>query len=272
MQAALGKIKIIAIIASLAALAFVLSPTFSILEAPSTTGANSLLQDDIIEEDTTVIEHVSDEDLAICGSVNESIDDILGVVNGTVDDRKVASDKLIAEYCSRPVLIHDVASTDYQGLTLVAYACDSSSGRIGSAAMKDSLSAHSNIYCKSAKQIIMNESNTFLETVKQVRTEYLPLFAAGLEDGEDEDFNTNDTGSLDENVEIDTDTESGVTPDDQTSYFNVTAAEIILDEVTRSLEDCIALADAGDYYSAAKSFDIASKKFITLFQGDEEES
>lgn len=268
-KAALSKIKVIAIIASLAGLALVLSPTFSVLQAPgatTNTGANSLLQDEVIEEDATVIEQVSNEDLAACGSVNESLDEILGVVNDTIDDRKVASDRLIAEFCSRPVLIHEIMSTDYQSLSLVAYACDASSGKIGTAAMQDSLSDHNEIYCDSASQIIMNESNTFLETVEQVRTEYLPLFEAGLEDEEDSEGVDNETGSFDDD-DLNASTQD---EDVESSYFNVTAAEIILDEVSWSLEKSIALVDAGEYYAAAKSFDNASKKFIALFQDEAE--
>src|SRR5262245_16372210 len=146
-RAALGKIKIVAIIGSLAALALVLSPTFSVLQVPgSNSKANSLLQEEEIPVDTTVVGHVSSEDLYTCGLVNDSIDEILGVVNSTVDDRKIASDKLLAEYCNRPILIHEIASTDYQGLSLVAYACDASSGKIGTPAMKDSLSDYKKIY------------------------------------------------------------------------------------------------------------------------------
>jgi hypothetical protein len=271
-KAALGKIKIVAIIGSLAALALVLSPTFSILQVPdSRSGANSLLQEEEIPVDTTVVEHVSDEDLATCGLVNDNIDEILGVVNSTVNDRKIASDKLLAEYCSRPVLIHEIASTDYQGLSLVAYACDASSGEIGTPAMQDSLSDYNQIYCESADQLIVNETNSFLETVDQVRTEYLPLFEGGFEDGESEEF-MNDTSSFEEEID---ESEQGSVVDgneSETYNFNATAARATLDEVEQSLEECLALADEGDYYAASKSFDIASKKFIALFSGEGEKA
>jgi hypothetical protein len=269
-SAAAGKIKIVGIIASLAALALVLSPTFSMLQAPGSnnqiSGANSLLEDDIIEEDPTVVEDISDEDLVACRSVDDSVDAILGVTEGRVNDRKIASDTLIAEFCSRPVLIHEIMSTDYKPLTLVAYACDASAGKIGTAAIQDSLSDHNQIYCESGHRLIMNESNTFLATVEEFRTQYLPLFETGLEDPEDVG---NETDSF-ENEDVGSETDEQA----ESYYFNVTAAEMILDEVTQALEESIALVDAGDYYPAAKSFDYASKKFITLFQeeGDVEPS
>lgn len=245
-----------AIIGSLAALALVLSPAFSALSVPGTStnresGANSLIQDEVIEQDTTVVENISNDDLAACTSVNKRIDGILGVVDGQVDDRKVASDTLIAEYCARPVLIHEIASSDHASMSLVAYACDASSGRIGTAAMQDSLSDHNQIYCDSARELIVNETNTFLQSVKEFRTEYLPLFEAGFEDESEDSDNVIDN-------------------EDTAPYFNTTSIEITLDEATQSLEQTLALLDSDEYYSAAKSFDNASKKFIALFQQESE--
>lgn len=239
-MAAAGKIKIVGIIASLAALALVLSPTFSLLQSPGadTTGADRFPEDADFMEDDTVVEDVSEDDLIACSAVNESVQEILGVVNGTVDNRKVASDKLVAEFCSRPVLIHEITSTDYASLSLVAYACDASSGKIGTAAMKDSLSDHNEIYCDSARKLIVDESEAFLETIEEFRTEYLPVIEASQED---------------EDVES----------------FNVTNAKITLDRVTELLEESLALVDSGEYYPAATSFDRASKMFLALFKDQE---
>lgn len=229
-KSSLGKIKIVGIIASLAALALVLSPALSALQ--SQNGDEGVGQADLFKADTTVVDQVSDQDLAACGSVNESIDEILGVDGNSVNDRKVASDTLIAEFCNRPVLIHEIMSSDQASMSLVAYACDASTERIGTAAMQDSLSEHQQIYCNSAKQVIVNETNTFLQTVEVFRAEYMPLFEG----------------------------------DGASSYSNTTSIEKTLDEVTQSLEQTLALVDAGEYYPAAQSFDEASKKFIGLFQ------
>jgi hypothetical protein len=255
-KAATGKIKVIAIIASLAALALVLSPTFSELSLPGgtrspTTGASSLLQDEVIEEDNTVVEDVSAEDLASCTAINNRVDRILGVVDGEVNERKVASDTLLAEYCSRPVLIHEIAGTDHAPMSLVAYACDASSGRIGTAAMQDSLSDHALLYCDSARVLIANETNTFMQTVEQFRSEYLPLLELGQEE-------TEDSPATDGDID-----------DDTNPAFNATAIDATLDEVALTLEDTLTLLDEGEYYAAAKSFDIASKKFIGMFQSFE---
>jgi len=239
--AKVGSLKIVGIIASLTALALVLSPTFSLLQV---AGRDNSVNDATFLNDDTVIENVSKEDLAACSSLNVRVDEILAVINGTVDERKLASDTLIAEFCSRPVLIHEIMSADSKGLSLVAYACDASSRKIGTSAIQESLADYKVMYCDSAKKLIINETNTFLESVEQFRMEYLPLFQAGLED--DENKNTsNETGS---------------------PHFNVTSVNVTLDEITQSLDECLVLVDAGEYYPAAKSFDVASKKFIALFQ------
>jgi hypothetical protein len=229
-KSSLGKIKLVGIIASLAALALVLSPTLSALQFQNADEVAG--QVDLFKADSTVVDQVSDQDLAACGSVNESIDEILGVDDNSVDDRKVASDTLVAEFCNRPVLIHEIMSSDHASMSLVAYACDASSEHLGTDAIQDSLSEHQQIYCDSAKQLIVNETNTFIRTVEVFRTEYMPLFEG----------------------------------DGAGSYSNMTSTENTLDEVTQSLEQTLALVDAGEYYLAALSFDDASKQFIGLFQ------
>jgi hypothetical protein len=278
---AASKIKIIAIIASLAALALVLSPALSALPVPGakTTGADSFPADAEFIPDGTVVEQVSDEDLASCNSVNTSVHEILGARNGTIDSKSIASDKLVAEFCSRPALIHEITGADYRGLSLVAYACDSSSGRIGTAAMKDSLSEHKDLYCSSAKQLIVNESKTFLSTIEQFRTEYLPVLEAGVkDDGDSSDDNNNqdindvvNSTSGDESSPGTNDGSTGQEQGDAGSSFNATAVEATLDEATQSLNECLAQVDANNYYAASQSFDNASKKFIAIFQDDGED-
>jgi hypothetical protein len=255
---AAGKIKIIAIIASLAALALVLSPTFSLLQVPGTNKASgtedSFSDDAVFKPDDTVVEDVSDEDLAACSSLNNNLDNILGVRNDTQDDRKVASDLLLAEFCSRPTLIHEIMSTDYQGMTLAAYACDASAGKIGTEAIQESLSVHSRIYCDSARVLILNESNTFLATVEEFRTTYIPLLEAGYVDEE----------------ETDPDSVEGDQTEEAPSNFNATEARMTLDKVEESLEQSIELVHQFEYYEAAKSFDNASKMFIAIFAEEDE--
>ena len=173
-----GSFKIVGIIASLTALALVLSPTFSLLQV---SGRDNSVNDATFLNDDTVIENVSQEDLAACSSLNVRVNEILAVTNGTVDERKLASDTLIAEFCSRPVLIHEIMSADSKGLGLMAYACDASSRKIGTSAIQESLADYKVIYCDSAKKLIVNETNTFLESVEQFRTEYLPVLQTGLE-------------------------------------------------------------------------------------------
>lgn len=251
-KVAAGKIKIIAIIASLAALALVLSPMFSLLPVSNTSAsggspADSFSDEAVFKPDDTVVEDVSDVDLETCNSLNTSLDAILGVRNDTVDDRKIAADLLLAEYCSRPTLIHEIASTDYQSLTLVAYACDASAGKIGTDAMQEALEGHYRIYCDSAREHILSESNEFLASVDEFRTVYLPLLESGF--AEDEDLEDSEA------------TEEETAP----SNFNATRARETLDKVEIALEQSIDMVFEFEYYSAAKSFDEASKMFIAMF-------
>lgn len=266
-KVAAGKLKLIAIIASLAGLALVLSPTFSLLQFPgaSTTQGDGFPEDASFITDDTEVEVVSDEDLVACNSFNENVDEILGVSNDTVvDDRKLASDTLIAEFCNRPVLIKEIMSMDSHGLSLVAYACDASAGKIGTEAIQDSLSEYYKIYCVSARQVILNESNTFLASVEEFRTEILPMIEASQEEEaearaeEADTSSTNDTTSVDE--------EGGEeAADTSTGTFDTAKARATLEKVKQSLEECIALANEFEYYQAAKSFDTASKMFLGIF-------
>jgi hypothetical protein len=255
---AAGKIKVVAIIASLAALALVLSPTFSLIPIPGSNAASvkaaaedSFSDEAVFKPDDTVVEDVSEEDLAACNSLNTSLDNILGVDNSTRNDRKVASDLLLAEFCSRPTLIHEIMSTDYQSLTLVAYACDASAGKIGTEAIQESLSEHYRIYCDSARVLILNESNTFLATVEEFRTTYIPILESGFEDDGPDSSASNGTET------------------EASSNFNATEARAALDKVEESLNHSIELVYQFEYYEAAKSFDNASKIFIAIFAEEE---
>jgi len=255
-----GKIKIVGIIASLAALAFVLSPTFSLLQIPGkNNSADNSVDDAAFLKDDTVVENVGNNDLAACSSLNDRVHQILAS-NSSMDKRKLASDTLIAEFCSRPVLIHEIMSADSKTLSLVAYACDASSRKIGTSAIQESLADYKAIYCDSARKLIVNETNTFLASVEQFRTKYLPLLQAGLE-------NTgNHTSSSSQYANGAVDGHSNLTSTQASQDFNATSIEITLDAVTQSLQGCLKLVDAGEYYPAAKSFDNASKQFVGLFQ------
>ena len=255
-----GKIKIVGIIASLAALALVLSPTFSLLQIPGkNNSADNPVNDATFLKDDTVVENVgNNNDLAACSSLNDRVHQILAS-NSSMDKRKLASDTLIAEFCSRPVLIHEIMSADSKTLSLVAYACDASSRKIGTPATQESLADYKAIYCDSARKLIVNETNTFLASVEQFRTEYLPLLQAGLEDTGNRTSSQYANGDGHSNFTL---TQGQIASQD----FNATSIEITLDAVTQSLQGCLKLVDAGEYYPAAKSFDNASKKFVGLFQ------
>lgn len=231
-----GKIKLIAVIASLAALAVVLSPIFSILQIPGTNAiqGDGFPADASFIPDDTVVEEISQKDLEACSPLSADIDEILGVTNDTVDVRTVASDTLHAEFCSRPVLIDEILTMDNHALSLVAYACDASAGMIGTAAIQDSLTEYSAIYCESANQFIIDETNTFLASIEEFRTSMDEEEEAGIDSG----------------------------------FFNEETRATLV-KVEQSLEECIAQVHESQYYPAAKSFDNASKMFLGIFTEEE---
>jgi hypothetical protein len=204
-------------------------------------------------QDNTVSNQISEQDFTACNSINDSVRNILGIVDenasssnsSSVDERKIASDTLIGEFCNRPVLIHEIMSAGSPSLNLVAYACDATFGKVGTPALKDSLSDHKEIYCNSAKQEIENRTNSFSDTIQQFRTEYLPLLLKANNVTSSSQGNSNGNAS---------------------SQFNATDAELTLDKVSQVLEQTRSLIKSGEYYSASKSLDNASETFREFFE------
>src|SRR5919205_2342446 len=263
------RVKLAGIIASLAILALFLSPVSSLLKPQNTssttdvnggkTTADTLLQNNLEMQDNTVSNQISEEDFTACNSINDSVRNILGIVDenasssnnnnsSSVDERKIASDTLIGEFCNRPVLIHEIMSAGSPSLNLVAYACDATFGKVGTPALKDSLSDHREIYCSSAKQEIENRTNSFSDTIQQFRTEYLPLLIEANNVTSSSQGNNNGNSSS------------------SSSQFNATEAELTLDKVSQVLEQTRSLTNSGEYYSASRSLDNASETFREFFE------
>src|SRR5918912_32766 len=222
------------------------------------TTADTLLQNNLEMQDNTVSNQISEQDFTACNSLNDSVRNILGIVDenasssnsSSVDERKIASDTLIGEFCNRPVLIHEIMSAGSPSLNLVAYACDANFGKVGTPALKDSLSDHKEIYCSSAKQEIENRTNSFSDTIQQFRTEYLPLLIEANNVTSPSQGNSNGNASS------------------SSSQFNATEAELTLDKVSQVLEQTRSLTNSGEYYSASKSLDNASETFREFFEKD----
>jgi hypothetical protein len=278
-----GKIKLVGIVASLAVLALILSPAASSsLLRPQNTASNgdakltasSLLNNNLDMIDDTVSDQISDKDLADCGSLNDGVKEILGVTdtdvnnnNNQSNDRKVASDILIGEFCNRPTLIHEIMSTGDKSLHLVAYACDATSGKVGTRAIRDSLSIHKEIYCDSARQVIKNETDGFFDTIKQFRTEYLPLLQTSYQEQYSED--QKDGNSTTNAVTNSSAYNERAIPGDPRylpQFNNSSNVEKVLDNVTQSLKESKSFLNSENYYDAAKALDNASKTFIALFE------
>ena len=183
------KLRYVGIIASLAALAIVLSPVSPLslqqLQSGSANNANDALPKSPQPED------ISDEDLAFCNSMSGAVDHIVGggpaITRGQElrgenitatepvlsPQQRVASDILVGEMCNRIDLVHEIANTSDPGTSLVAYGCDSASGRIGDAALRNSLEDFQDLYCTSASEAIRIGADSLIEDVQAFKADII---------------------------------------------------------------------------------------------------
>lgn len=125
--------------------------------------------DEPIDEDAIAPREISDQDFNDCNAVGDNLDVlILNVTNDDLD-RQIAVDLLAGEFCNRPQLVHEINPMHEPSIALVAYACDSASGKVGDATLQDSLVDFEETYCASAKKVVTDQIDTiqkFVETYK----------------------------------------------------------------------------------------------------------
>jgi hypothetical protein len=247
-----AKLKLVGVIASLTALAIILSPVSSFTRPElnsngDVAAGNNLLGDVVIDEDKIAPKEISDQDFDDCNAVGDKLDSLLVGVSSNDGEagsgsqssfemkRKIASDLLAGEFCNRPQLVSEIIPMHAPDIALVAYACDSALEKVGDIALQLSLADYKEIYCSSAKIAITEKSDSLLESVESYRS-----------DDEDSSPASNSTTTDDENVSLK------------------------LDEIVSLANDAKGLVDSEMYYDAAKAFDKASKLFDELFEPEQQ--
>jgi hypothetical protein len=237
-----NKIKIVWIVVSLAALAIILFPIFSFPSSQNRSGPGSVLSEEPIDEISIAPPEISDEDFKACNSINEDVEAIIAGVDESPMNatKKIGSDLLLGEYCNRPALVHEINATGNPALSLVAYACDAGSGKIGDSQLKDSLVDHREIYCASASVSIQEEAEI--------------LRAAALGFREDFILALKDDNSTATNAEFAAELEASV------------------DEILAAVDGAQSSITSDEHYSAAKMLDSASNEFEFLLERVEEKN
>lgn len=231
-----SKTRIAVIVASLAALGIILSPVSPLGSLmPNPSGGNSIFSEEPVNETAIAPLEISEEVFEECNSVSDGIDSIVvAPFDDDVQNRTIASSLLVGEYCNRPQLVHEISGAFDPGLTLVAYACDSASGKIGDKELKDSLSDHTMLYCESAELKIMQDSEFLLLYVHSLREELLAI--------EEEENAANLTASFDRNqtyAEIDRISGMAASSQELVQSDQFYDSAKILDDGFRSFEELI---------------------------------
>jgi hypothetical protein len=232
-----GKIRVIIIIASLAALAIILSPALSI-PGLGPSGNSTVFSEEPINETAIAPPEISQEDFAMCNSINEDVESIIVEVDDSRANstRKIAADLLLGEYCNRPSLVREMNGTGHTALSLVAYACDAASGKVGDTQLRDSLTDHKAIYCESAHFSINEEAAILKDSAEGFRQDFI----------------------------------AALREDNSTSPEFVAELEASVDQINSAADTAISLVTTGDYYEAVKKLDEASRAFEGLLKRVEE--
>ena len=197
---------------------------------------------------------ITDQEYATCISLDSSVDDLLGAestTNGTEindDDKRIASDLLVGEYCTRSELIKEISDSDNPGVSLVAFACNSAQNKTGDLIMNESLEPYGPIYCTSAKTAILAEIDLLLEDVESFRIDILPALK------EEEQEQSMNNSSVQANG---------------TSLSMTEQMEVMLDEIISDLESAQSIIDT-DTYASAKLLDKALKDFAEVLLLEEQ--
>ena len=98
---------------------------------------------------------LTEQQLAICNSVHDQLDNVI-VANDV--NHTAAVDLLNGVYCNRADLVNELGHSNYQGVALSAYACETTTGTLQDQTASEELYQYSKLYCTSAKQSLRNET------------------------------------------------------------------------------------------------------------------
>lgn len=167
-----------------------------------------------------------------CSDIRDRIDAYVVFVDGmgTNETKKRAAETLVEEYCQRPDLIQEMGAMENPALGLVAYGCDAGSGKSGDRDFQNAVSMYGQAYCEGAFVAIYDGAEQVSVSAGDYRDQLQ----------EENDASGNSTGIM----------------DDQSNTR--------LQEISGLAKEAKSLLDSGQYYSAAKALDSASKMLEVL--------
>jgi hypothetical protein len=138
-------LTIAGLIASLTVLGLIIIPNFPLSVSQNPTG----------DQEPEVIPDISDEELDTCTSWHQSVAEAIG----DKPDGQDAADLLVGAFCNRPDLIEDARSSFQPGISILAYACEATSGTLDDSAMADDLGIFGDLYCSGARDALKKEAD-----------------------------------------------------------------------------------------------------------------
>jgi hypothetical protein len=186
-----NPLKYAAIIGSLAVLAVILSPVSPFAQQSNNPLSNSA---GTIEEPPQP-ENISEVDVLECTSLIQGVEYLIAggrlepiedeefteegeelpaPVFNLTSEEKLASDTLLGEFCNRPELVQNMSAAYDPTVNLVAYGCDAASGKLGDAALQDSISDYQEIYCSSAVETVEFELVSWSDSIDLFSGEIIP--------------------------------------------------------------------------------------------------
>ncbi|MGI0038146.1 MAG: hypothetical protein ACRD99_07290 [Nitrososphaera sp.] len=167
-----------------------------------------------------------------CSTISPRVETtIANGIGEATDETRAAANTLVEQYCQRPELVREISAMANPALGLVAYACDSGSGKIGDSAIQETLAKSTQVYCDSALIVILEDSEQLIVAVGDYREQILNQ----ADSSDDPEMGRNSTN------------------------INVEEAEAKLQEASSLATKSNSLARAGQLYEAAQSLDNAIK-------------
>jgi hypothetical protein len=244
-------LKYVAIIASLAVLGILISPV-----SPLSPGNQAPTNPGPIDEAPQPV-NISDEDVLACTSLIQGVEYVIAggrlqpipdeefpeadeqpITFNLTGQEKLAADTLLGEFCNRPGLVQNMSAAYDPTVNIVAYGCEAASGKMGDAAMQDSIADYKDIYCSSSVETIEYEVDSWSDSISIFTTEVIP--AAREQFGED----ANSTRLIDE-------------------------AESITSNATRSVLSARMLVESELVYDAAVALDNGISAFTAMLERED---
>lgn len=231
----MSVVRLAVVIVSLAVIGFLISPLSPLVLGKDTVspGPSTNEPEEIIDESKIAPAEITPADFDECNSINDDVQRLMA--SSTNSTSKTAADLLTGEYCNRPDLVHEISAAADPGVSLVAYACDASSGKIGDSALQDSLADHGVVYCEVAGNAVTTGTDDLKSSINGFRTD----FVANM---------------------------TSVQSEDGSAVYSTEQINTELDHIISMTDEALALMDQHRYYDSTKSLAEASAAFDALLE------